>query len=140
MGSIQRFVNAHTTSYSTALKEIKSGHKQSHWIWYIFPQLKGLGFSYMSDFYGIENLNEAQEYMKHPILAKHMIEICNALLLLDNDDSDDVMGYPDNLKLCSSMTLFKHANPDIEIFQKVLDKFFSGIEDEKTLEMLNYNF
>lgn len=133
---LERFINAQNRDYEQALSEIRAGHKRSHWIWYIFPQMKGLGFSPTSEYYGVESLDEAKEYMKNAILEKRLLEICGALLALPSSDAGDVMGYPDDLKLRSSMTLFAEAAPDNPTFQKVLDKFFAGERDGKTLELL----
>ena len=129
-------MEAHERSYSRALEEIREGRKQSHWMWYIFPQIAGLGLSSTSRFYAIEDLDEARAYMQHPMLGAHMIEICDALLGLSANDAEDVMGYPDDLKLRSSMTLFSKAVPSVKIFQQVLDKYFDGKMDQKTLEKL----
>jgi uncharacterized protein (DUF1810 family) len=118
------------------LSEIRSGHKRSHWIWYIFPQLKGLGFSSTSEYYGINGLSEAKSYMENEILRARLIEISEALLTLESSDAEDVMGYPDNLKLMSSMTLFAEAAPEEKVFQRVLDKFFGGKKDQRTLELI----
>ena len=131
-----RFLKAQTRDYKIALDEIRSGQKQSHWIWYIFPQLKGLGMSEMSKYYGIFDLDEAKEYMDDPVLEKRLVEISEALLALESNDPTEVMGYPDDLKLQSCMTLFKAAAPEKSVFQDVLDKFFDGAEDENTLRLL----
>ena len=133
---LSRFVEAHDRSYSRALEEIREGRKQSHWMWYIFPQIVGLGLSSTSRFSAIANLEEARAYMQHPMLGAHMIEICGVLLGLSANDAEDVMGYPDDLKLRSSMTLFSQAVPSVKIFQQVLDKYFDGKMDQKTLEIL----
>ncbi|MBR1741696.1 MAG: DUF1810 domain-containing protein [Lachnospiraceae bacterium] len=136
MDSLDRFLKAQMRDYNVALSEIKSGHKRSHWIWYIFPQVKGLGFSSTSEYYGIDGLDEAKKYMQNDTLKNRLIEISEALLGLDSSDASDVMGYPDDLKLRSSMTLFAEAAPEIEVFQKVLDKFFDGKKDEMTLKII----
>ncbi|MEE3393483.1 MAG: DUF1810 domain-containing protein [Lachnospiraceae bacterium] len=136
MDGLDRFIKAQEHDYDTALAEIKTGHKRSHWIWYIFPQIKGLGFSPTSEYYGIDGLVEAKEYMQNDTLKNRLIEISEALLGLDSSDASDVMGYPDNLKLRSSMTLFAEAAPEIEVFQKVLDKFFDGKKDDMTLKII----
>lgn len=133
---LSRFVEAHDRSYSRALEEIREGRKQSHWMWYIFPQIVGLGLRSTSRFYAIADLEEARAYMQHPMLGAHMIEICSVLLGLSANDAEDVMGYPDDLKLRSSMTLFSKAVPSVKIFQQVLDKYFDGKMDQKTLEIL----
>ena len=118
---ISRFTKAHQSDYQRALSEIKNGKKESHWMWYIFPQIKGLGRSSMSEYYGIQDLDEAKAYLADPILGKHLIEICNALLSLDTNDATEVMGRPDDRKLKSSMTLFDTATEALDIFQMVLD-------------------
>ena len=122
--------------YKQALKEIKKGRKTSHWIWYIFPQIAGLGFSSTSKYYSIKDKNEAIEYLKNNTLKNRLIEICEALLSLESDDATYVMGYPDDLKLKSSMTLFSEVS-DIDVFKKVLDKFYNGEKDEMTISLLN---
>ena len=136
MYDLSRFLKAQERDYDTALSEIRSGQKRSHWIWYIFPQVKGLGFSPTSEHYGIAGLEEAKAYMENETLRKHLIEISEALLALDSSDAGDVMGYPDDLKLRSSMTLFAEAAPDVEVFGKVLDKFYGGKKDQRTLDIL----
>lgn len=136
MYDLNRFLKAQDRDYADALAEIKAGHKRSHWIWYIFPQVKGLGFSSTSEFYGIDGLDEARAYMDNVVLRERIIEISEVLLTLDSLDAGDVMGYPDDLKLRSSMTLFAEAAPKEEVFQKVLDKFFAGKKDERTLEII----
>ena len=135
MSNLDRFIKAQENDYETALNEIENGHKQSHWIWYIFPQLQGLGFSSMSQFYGIKDEEEAIDYTNHPVLRERLLEISQALLSLDCNDPVRVMGYPDNLKLQSSMTLFSIVSKE-PVFQKVLDKFYDGQEDQSTLEKL----
>ena len=133
---IARFIKAHELNYQRALAEIKNGKKVSHWIWYIFPQIKGLGYSSMCNYYGIINLEEAKAYLAEPILREHLIEICHALLSLDTNDAAKVMGEPDDLKLKSSMTLFSTADPDETVFKMVLKKFFNGKSDDHTLRIL----
>ncbi len=133
---ISRFMKAHQSDYQRALSEIKNGKKISHWMWYIFPQLKGLGRSSMSEYYGIQDLDEAKVYLADPILGKHLIEICNALLSLDTNDATKVMGRSDDRKLKASMTLFDAATESLDIFQMVLDKYYNGKKDYRTLKML----
>lgn len=135
MYNIDRFVEMHKEYYETALQEIKNGYKRSHWMWYIFPQLKGLGYSSKSEFYGLTGVEEAKQYMNNDYLKNNMYEICKELLKLD-DNIDNIFGYPDNLKLKSSMTLFEYAIPDSLIFKEIIDKFYNGNRDEKTLEIL----
>lgn len=133
---ISRFTKAHQSDYHRALSEIKNGKKESHWMWYIFPQIKGLGCSSMSEYYGIQDLDEAKAYLADPILGKHLIEICNALLSLDTNDATEVMGRPDDRKLKSSMTLFDTATESLDVFQMVLDKYYHGKKDDRTLKIL----
>ena len=133
---LNRFRKAQNGDYDLALSEIKAGRKRSHWIWYIFPQLKGLGMSGMAEYYGLQDLNEAKAYLSNPVLRKRLIEISNALLALDSSDPGSVMGYPDDLKLRSCMTLFSEADPDEPVFRKVLDKFYDGRKDKLTLDLL----
>ena len=133
---LERFLKAQDKDYEQALKEIKKGRKTSHWIWYIFPQIAGLGFSSTSKYYSIKDKNEAIEYLKNNTLKNRLIEICEALLSLESDDATYVMGYPDDLKLKSSMTLFSDVS-DIDVFKKVLDKFYNGEKDEMTISLLN---
>ena len=136
MYDLSRFIKAQETDYERALSEIRSGHKRSHWIWYIFPQITGLGFSSTAQYYAIKDRKEAEEYLKNDLLRERLVEISEALLLLESNDAGDVMGYPDDLKLRSSMTLFHEVAPEIDVFQKVLDKFFEGKPDQKTIELL----
>ena len=133
---LERFLKAQDKDYEQALKEIKKGRKTSHWTWYIFPQIAGLGFSSTSKYYSIKDKNEAIEYLKNNTLKHRLIEICEALLSLESDDATYVMGYPDDLKLKSSMTLFSEVS-DIDVFKKVLDKFYNGEKDEMTISLLN---
>lgn len=133
---LERFLVAQAHVYPYALSEIKNGHKRSHWIWFIFPQIQGLGYSVKAQYYAIKNIEEAKAYMTHPILSKRLIEISNALLAVPTNDVREVMGYPDDLKIKSCMTLFSivSVNP---IFQQVLNKFFNGEKDEQTILIIN---
>ena len=137
MSDLKRFLEAQKDDYDIALAEIRSGHKGSHWIWYIFPQIAGLGFSSTAHYYAIKDRQEAEDYINDEILRNRLIEISEALLSLDSDDAEDVMGYPDDLKLRSSMTLFNAVAPKIGAFQKVLDKFYDGEADQRTLDLLS---
>ncbi len=132
---MKKFLDAQEDDYEIALNEIKNGHKRSHWIWYIFPQIDGLGHSSIAKYYSIKDLEEAKEYLNNEILRSRLIEISNELLKL-NDSIDNIMGYPDNLKLCSCMTLFYEADPSIDVFKKVIDKFYNGKFDENTIRIL----
>jgi uncharacterized protein (DUF1810 family) len=135
--NLQRFIDAQRGDYPTALAEIKSGRKRGHWMWYIFPQLMGLGYTSTSVFYGIKDLDEAAAYLQHPVLGVRLVEISNALLSIDGTDAHKIFGSPDDLKLRSSMTLFSLVPGASNVFQAVLDKFFQGRKDEKTLQLLN---
>ena len=134
---LNRFRKAQDKDYDLALSEIKAGRKRSHWIWYIFPQLKGLGMSSLAEYYGLQDLDEAKAYLADPVLRERLIEISGALLALDSSDPVSVMGFPDDLKLRSCMTLFSEADPEETVFQKVLNKFYNGRKDERTIQLLN---
>ena len=135
--NLERFVEAQQSDYAIALSEIKAGRKQSHWMWYIFPQAMGLGYTSTSITYGITSLDEATAYLNHEVLGKRLIEISNALLALETNDAHKVFGSPDNMKLRSSMTLFSLVPGADKVFEEVLDKFFNGRKDERTLQLLN---
>lgn len=137
--NLERFINAQTADYSIALSEIKHGKKQSHWMWYIFPQIEGLGFSSTSKYYAIKNISEATAYLNHGVLGKRLIEICNVLVSLKTNDSHKIFGSPDDLKLKSSLTLFSEVPGSNKIFTLVLEKFFNGEKDSKTLQILKQN-
>ena len=138
MYDIDRFIKMQELYYEVALSEIKDGYKRTHWIWYIFPQLKGLGQSYNSEYYGFDSVNEVIEYMRNPYLRNNMIEICNELYKLD-DSIENIFCYPDYLKLNSCMTLFEYSIQEEKIFGKIIDKFYNGKRDRVTLEMLESN-
>lgn len=133
---LTRFIEAQEMDYSRALSEIKRGKKTSHWIWYIFPQLTGLGRSSMCQYYGIRDLEEAKAYLADPVLRSRLVEICEVLLSLDTNDAREVMGEIDSRKLQSSMTLFDEATESLDVFQKVLNKYYNGKRDNRTLKML----
>ena len=133
--NLERFIEAQERSYQIALSEIKNGKKQSHWMWYIFPQVQGLGFSDTSKFYAIKNIDEAKEFLLHPVLGNRLVNLCKELLKLESDNANSIFGSPDDLKLKSSMTLFSSLNIN-PVFQMVLDKFFNGTGDTKTLELI----
>ena len=132
--SLDRFITAHAGSYEIALQEIRDGRKRSHWMWYIFPQILGLGHSTKAMYYAIQDREEAVRYWNDPVLRSHMLEICTELLKL-NDSIDWIMGYPDNLKLRSCMTLFWLITNE-PIFKAVLDKFYGGSLDAFTAQKL----
>lgn len=136
MYDITKFIKKHEIYYPTALLEIKNGHKRSHWMWYIFPQLKDLGYSSTSKYYGLEGKKEVLEYMNNLYLKNNMLEICEELYKLD-ENIEDIFEYPDYLKLNSSMTLFEYSFPNEKIFSKIINKFYKGKRDEKSLNILN---
>ena len=137
--NLQRFIDRQKEDFPIALKEIQNGRKQTHWMWWIFPQLKELGYSSISKEYGISGIEEARSYLEEPILRENLIAICNALLSLDTNDPYKVMGSTDGMKLRSSMTLFLEADPDNDVFKAVLDKYYGGRKDYKTLKLLGRN-
>lgn len=132
---LKRFIEAQNDSYDQALKEIRNGRKLTHWIWYIFPQIKGLGFSYNSEYYGITSLQEARDYLENELLRKRLFEITESLLMHKGKDIESIMGDIDALKLKSSMTLFDAVQPG-SIFGEVLDEFYGGERCRRTLEKI----
>ncbi len=132
---LSRFVIAHQRDYQTALSEIKGGRKTSHWMWYIFPQIEGLGFSSMSQLYAIKDDGEAKAFLDDPYLGANLREICEVLYGLGTSDALEVFGRPDDMKLCSCMTLFDYVSGE-GIFGRILEKFFDGKRDSRTLEKL----
>ena len=136
--NLDRFVKAQEIDYEFALKEIIQGKKRSHWMWYIFPQLKGLGYSSMAVYYGIKNHKEAEGYLAHPVLGARLLEISNELLKLEGKSAKDIFGSTDELKLKSCMTLFYLVSKET-VFREILDKYFDGNIDEKTQEILLKN-
>jgi uncharacterized protein (DUF1810 family) len=133
---INRFLTAQNQAYLKALEEIRAGKKVGHWIWYIFPQLKGLGKSEISEYYALEGINDATDYLNHPVLGRHLVEISNAVLLLTGRSAHEIFGSPDDMKLRSCMTLFAEMKNTDPVFKQVLDKYFDGQFDRLTLELL----
>ena len=133
---LTRFLKAQEYDYAQALREIQSGRKRSHWMWYIFPQIQGLGFSSTAQYYAIRDLDEAREYLAHPVLGARLKEISSALLELEGLSAHEIFGYPDDLKLRSSMTLFRLADLDCDIFEKVIEKYYDGIPDARTVDIV----
>ena len=129
---LERFVEAQNLVYDMALREIKEGQKRGHWIWFIFPQIKGLGHSYNSEYYGISGTKEAKAYLEHPLLGARLREITQAILDCGNPSADDILGFPDVLKVRSCMTLFDMISPN-DIFKQVLDKYYEGKPCDKTI-------
>ena len=133
---LARFLDAQRGDYTVALAEVRRGRKTSHWMWYIFPQIAGLGQSSTARYYSIRDLEEAREYYAHPVLGQRLREISGALLELLGSDPVAVFGGIDSMKLKSSMTLFAVAAPDDPLFQQVLDKYYGGEQDTLTLRIL----
>ena len=131
-----RFVRAQESMYPQVIAELRDGRKQSHWIWFIFPQMKGLGRSSYSEFYGIRSIEEARAYLQHPLLGPRLEECTVLVLAVRGTPIDLILGPPDDLKFRSSMTLFAQATPENSLFQQALDKYFSGRPDQLTLELL----
>lgn len=134
--NLERFLDGQRFGYDCALREIRNGRKENHWIWYVFPQMRGLGHSPNSQFYGIDGKDEAAAYLAHPILGTRLREITGALLVLEGKTIDEIMPGIDAVKLKSSMTLFDAVCPD-DIFSEVLDKYFRGERDKMTLSCLD---
>lgn len=133
---LERFVKAQKRDYKVALQEVKNGKKETHCIWYVFPQMLVLGRSCYANLYGIKNKNEAEEYLKHKILGKRLREVTNALLEQEGKSADDIFGYPDTMKVKSSMTLFDSISPN-DIFAQVLEKFYDEERCMLTLNLIN---
>jgi uncharacterized protein (DUF1810 family) len=133
---LDRFVRAQERTYATALDELRRGSKESHWMWFVFPQLAGLGHSAMAREYAIKNLDEAHAYLAHPLLGPRLLECCRALLAVTGKSASEIMGYPDDMKLRSSMMLFSLATTTQPEFNAVLKKFFTGEPDALTFELL----
>ena len=133
---LERFVTAQARDFDSACRELKGGSKRSHWIWYIFPQMKGLGLSANAEFYGIASLVEARDYLAHPLLGPRLEAV--TMLMLDQwpRTPSEVLGSPDDLKFCSSMTLFARAAGPGSLFRKAIDKLCNGREDLRTVRMI----
>jgi uncharacterized protein (DUF1810 family) len=133
---LRRFVDAQTHTYDQALAELRAGEKRTHWMWFVFPQIAGLGHSGMAQRFAISGLEEARAYVAHPTLGRRLVESARALTDLDTADADRVLGPVDAQKLRSSMTLFARAAPDEPVFREVLDHYFDGTEDDATTSRL----
>lgn len=136
---VERFLQAQKCYYEKALEEVRNGRKETHWIWYIFPQIKGLGYSSTAREYAIDGRAEAEAYMADAVLRERLVEISQALLDCGVDDITEIFGYPDYEKVQSCMTLFREVCPEEPVFKAVLDRFFKGEPDRKTLEILNFS-
>ena len=134
---LSRFVEAQDKVYDRVLAELKSGRKRTHWMWFVFPQIEGLGHSWTTRCYSIKSREEAREYLDHPLLGKRLRECCELILALEGLSVSRIFGYPDDLKLKSSMTLFASVAESGSVFTRVLEKYFQGIRDERTLALLD---
>lgn len=133
---LNRFVEAHARDFDRALSEIRNGQKCSHWMWYIFPQFEGLGFSSISRRYAIRSLDEAEAYLRDPVLGPRLVECCEAALGIEGRTAYEIFGSPDDMKLRSSATLFAQVSERRSVFERLLDKFFGGNPDQRTLQLL----
>jgi uncharacterized protein (DUF1810 family) len=133
---LSRFVDAQAGTYAQALAELRAGRKTGHWMWFVFPQVAGLGRSPTAQHYAVSGLDEARAYLAHPVLGQRLVESAQALLDLPGDDATAVLGSVDAMKLRSSMTLFAHADPAQPVFRAVLERYFAGQEDEATTSRL----
>jgi uncharacterized protein (DUF1810 family) len=133
---LKRFVEAQADHYEQALSELRNGRKQSHWMWYIFPQYDGLGFSSNSKRYSIKSVAEAEEYLRHPTLGPRLLECAEAAVGVEGRSAAEVFGSPDDMKLQSCATLFAAVSPAGSVFERVLNKFFGGMRDGKSLRLL----
>jgi uncharacterized protein (DUF1810 family) len=133
---LQRFVDAQDRVFEDVCAELRAGRKESHWMWFVFPQMKGLGHSHMASHYGISSRREAEAYLEHPILGPRVRECAGLVNLVEGRSAEELFGYPDDLKFRSSMTLFAHVAQDNQVFRAALDKYFDGKPDRRTLELL----
>ena len=134
---LDRFLGAQKSEYEQALAEIRSGRKRTHWMWYIFPQYAGLGSSAMAQRFAIKSRAEAKAYIQHPVLRDRLVECVEAVLGIENRTAIEVFGSPDDMKLCSSATLFAAVSPVGSVFERLLDKYFEGQRDQRTLQLLS---
>ena len=134
--SLERFVTAQAQIYPRVLAELKAGRKQSHWMWFIFPQVAGLSGSYRGQLYAIQSSQEAQEYLAHPVLGARLRECCQAVMAVEGKTAHDIFGSPDDVKFRSSLTLFGQAAPDEPLFRDLLEKYYDGEDDGLTLQKL----
>lgn len=133
---LNRFIKAQENIYPQVIRELQNGKKTSHWMWFIFPQIKGLGFSSTSKYYSIKTTEEAKQYVMHPVLGKRLLECLNIILKIEGKSVTEIFGSPDNVKLRSCMTLFSFIAPENPSFFDVLRKYFAGVKDQNTLTIL----
>ena len=134
--NLSRFIDAQETTYEGAMLELARGRKESHWIWYIFPQIVGLGNSETTKIFSIKSLEEGRAYLEHPVLGPRLVEACEILLTLKGTSINEVMGFPDDLKLLSSMTLFETFSKSNSVFTRIIEIYFDSERDEATLEII----
>ena len=134
--ALSHFLEAQERVYDRALKELRSGRKKSHWMWFVFPQLAGLGSSSMATRYAISSQQEARAYLDHPVLGERLIECTNAALSVNDRTANEIFGDPDDLKFCSSMTLFETVGQEDAPFGKAIESYYDGRRDDRTLELL----
>lgn len=135
--NLNRFLDAQAINAADAQAELQRGKKQTHWMWYVFPQIAGLGFSETAKFYAITDKTEAIQYLQHPVLGKRLIDLSTLLLGIDGKTANQIFGSPDDMKLKSCMTLFGSLPDADPVFQAVLDKYFNGEQDQKTVQLLS---
>lgn len=133
---LARFVAAQRDVYPTALAELRAGRKQSHWMWFVFPQAEGLGSSWMAQRYAIASAAEAEAYLRHPVLGPRLVECAEALLSVEGRSAHEIFGSPDDVKLRSSATLFASVSPPGSVFERLLDRYFGGRRDDATLRLI----
>jgi len=133
---LNRFVSAQENDFARALSEIREGNKRTHWMWYIFPQLDGLGFSSTAKFYAIKSIDEAKAYLNHPILGRRLLQCAEAAVGVEGRSATEIFGSPDDMKLRSCATLFACVAPPGSVFERLLDKYYDGQRDQKTLRLL----
>ncbi len=138
MSDLERFLTAQEGVHDTAVAELRAGRKRTHWMWFVFPQIAGLGSSPTARRYAIRDLAEARDYLAHPVLGPRLRAASQAVLAVEGRSAEEILGYPDDLKLRSSMTLFARAAPDEVAFQRVLDQYFGGSPDRSTSEWLSW--
>jgi uncharacterized protein (DUF1810 family) len=136
--NLSRFASAQEGIYNRVLAELKNGEKRTHWMWFIFPQIDGLGFSSTSKYYAIKSIEEARQYLNHPVLGKRLLECAETVLAIEGRSASEIFGYPDDMKLKSSVTLFAAVSDTHPVFAGVLDKYFHGERDNKTLQLLEH--
>ena len=134
---LSRFLKGQDRVYDRVLSELRSGRKRTHWMWFVFPQIEGLGYSSTTQYYSIKSKEEARQYLNHPLLGKRLRECAESILALEGLSASRIFGYPDDLKLKSSMTLFTSVVEPQSVFSRVLEKYFQGNRDERTLALLD---